>query len=450
MSIKLPRVGLFSGRFADASIEASYRLESQTNRFTQTGWVMVGFSLAWLASCASDLTYLRGTGYFAPVIGSRLISAFWGMGFGAFILLNLTRLSNQTVLSLLYVWVFFSTCTAMIVSSVYPFTSVSDNEAYDVLVFNTFWMSIQILGLGAALSYYSHVIKAASAAYALSYIINIVYWTGVLGPLFVGPSIVLVTACFFANILSISFSIADRRRYFTLIEYQRAREAATRAQEFSNFLLTATGHNIRQPIYALELNFNAINALIESNKLEKVPSLLNQQRILLRSISSMVSSIVDLAHQRNTADEGEHEPLELNAFFTTLKDTYQVSAANADLEIRFVDTALSVSTDRAILMHIASNLIDNALIHSEADRLLIGARRRGGQIAVCFIDNGRGLPTNASQRRLDKVSPRSSGLGSGLVARLAELGELEIKTWSEPGKGVAIEVLCPVFESVGH
>lgn len=81
--------------------------------------------------------------------------------------------------------------------------------------------------------------------------------------------------------------------------------------------------------------------------------------------------------------------------------------------------------DRAI-----GNLVDNAIHHSGAARILAGARRRGAAVDIWVIDDGNGIaPAERAAlfddytQGADTIAQHRGGFGLGLasVARLARL-----------------------------
>ncbi|MEM9053797.1 MAG: ATP-binding protein, partial [Pseudomonadota bacterium] len=97
------------------------------------------------------------------------------------------------------------------------------------------------------------------------------------------------------------------------------------------------------------------------------------------------------------------------------------------------------------------NLISNAIRHTEGGTVLVGCRRREGQVSIDVVDNGAGIPVSDQARvfaeftRLDSVrmgSGSSPGLGLGLsiVKRVASQLGLTVHLSSTPKRGSVFSV----------
>jgi signal transduction histidine kinase len=64
------------------------------------------------------------------------------------------------------------------------------------------------------------------------------------------------------------------------------------------------------------------------------------------------------------------------------------------VELRAVSSSASVTTDGDLLERALGNLVDNALRHARAKRIVIGVRRRPGALRLMVVDNGGGVPSD--------------------------------------------------------
>ncbi|OLF71051.1 hypothetical protein AWH62_13400 [Maricaulis sp. W15] len=432
-------------RFDDSGVEADYLVFSWPNERFQSGLTLIGFSIAWLAAGTIDLMYLTDTSYLLPVFGSRIATALFGFAMGGWLLVARPQNGDRWPRRVVLIWLMMSTATGVTVSSLYPHTLANAYELEQMLVFNSFWMSVQMLGLGVALSSQLRGVAIASTAYAGSYVANVIYWADVVPYPVVGPTIVLLAGCVFAVVLSIAFSISARRRYYLTWKYNEARAAAERALGFSSFLLSAAGHDIRQPIYALDLNASAIEELAAEGKWDRVMTMIARQRFTLRHISGLIASILELSQLDLHDQKASRDEIDVNALLTGLATSFASLASHHGVSIRVVPTRRHLIADRAVLEHVMNNLVANALTHSGGTRVVLGVRRTTNGWALCVADDGSGFRVD-DQTSEPATSGRDitrSGLGSTIMFRLAELGGLELDIRSTAGHGVMARLVCP-------
>jgi signal transduction histidine kinase len=124
------------------------------------------------------------------------------------------------------------------------------------------------------------------------------------------------------------------------------------------------------------------------------------------------------------------ERLTLGPVISTLAEMHEPPARLAKVEIIAVPTLLAVAGDRALLDRALGNLVVNALRHSHARRLLIGARRSADRVRIWVIDDGVGVPEIDLPRLFDDHFQGSNhgdevrggfGLGLASTRRLAAL-----------------------------
>lgn len=448
--MQLPSIHRLSGRFQDRAQERAFVQANWSGIQLQSALTLIGFSLAWLISLATDVTYLSNSDWFLPVAGSRILSGVFGLVAGVWLLR--VRLEPGAALAAILVnaWALLSIVTAATVASIYPLVEADAEGISGVLVFTSFWMSIQVLGLGIALAHWSRAIIATALAYLAIYTSLALYWSPRLPEPMLGTGILVLTACVFAVILSALFSYRARHRHYLTRLYEAAKQEAEKAQEFAAFLLAATGHDIRQPVYALDLNAAMLEEQIEKRDWENAQKLSRKQRDVLRNVSRMLSSVLELSYLDRDRGRVEGEDVATATLFNSLRSAFQDIAASRNIRFKIVESSATVRVDPGIIEHILTNLVANAIYHSGGDRILVGARAGAEQIEILVADNGKGLgpePLHMTGQSLQKLvqdpSRRHSGLGLEIIFRLAEKGGVALSLDSQPGRGVVARLICP-------
>ena len=110
---------------------------------------------------------------------------------------------------------------------------------------------------------------------------------------------------------------------------------------------------------------------------------------------------------------------------------------------------LRVEGDHDELVRVLTTLLDNAVRHAES-RVEVGAKRRGGRVALLVDDDGPGVPEEDRERvlqrfaRLDEARDRDaggSGLGLAIVRELVERRGGRVLLADSPLGGLRVEVL---------
>jgi CheY-like chemotaxis protein/anti-sigma regulatory factor (Ser/Thr protein kinase) len=127
-------------------------------------------------------------------------------------------------------------------------------------------------------------------------------------------------------------------------------------------------------------------------------------------------------------------------------------AQGKNLDLRFVETSLSVRSDRQLLRRLVQNLVSNAVKYTPAGRVVVGVRRRGDQLRIEVWDTGLGIPASQQKaifrefRRLSAGAKAARGLGLGLsiVERIGKTLGAEVGLKSNPERGSVFSVTLPV------
>ena len=254
----------------------------------------------------------------------------------------------------------------------------------------------------------------------------------------------------FANLLAaaVQRQRMDTEREQLVKELARAKEAAEAEAKSKSRLLAATGHDLKQPLQSIVMCLDRLAPLISDASGR-------------RDISRAVRSAEKLARELDRLlavariESGTLEPrvgtIELGRFLKELAEDYRAFAEEKGLSLRVVTTGLHIRSDQDLLGHIVQNLLSNAVKYTEEGRILVGCRRRGGDIASIEIhDTGIGIPADDIDaifeefRRIDTNHGNGLGLGLSIAKRLADLLGHRMAVRSRPGKGSCFAVEVPI------
>jgi signal transduction histidine kinase len=110
--------------------------------------------------------------------------------------------------------------------------------------------------------------------------------------------------------------------------------------------------------------------------------------------------------------------------------------------------------DRALLIQMLSNLVENAILHTpEGTSICLASSRAKEQIVVTVSDNGPGVPAEEHAKLFQRLYRREAsrthpgyGLGLALVAAIAELHGAAIGVMNDAAPGLAIRISFPIAD----
>lgn len=119
-----------------------------------------------------------------------------------------------------------------------------------------------------------------------------------------------------------------------------------------------------------------------------------------------------------------------------------------------------VDADEEAIRQALSNLVDNAIAHSDADdEVRVQLQRDGAVLEARVIDEGAGIPAEALERvferfyRVDAARSRArggTGIGLSIVKHVAQAHGGTVSVRSESGEGSTFTLRLPVSEAAGR
>jgi len=227
------------------------------------------------------------------------------------------------------------------------------------------------------------------------------------------------------------------------------RTAAEQANAAKSRFLAAASHDLRQPFQAMRLFLHLLEARITDPGQAELATRLGEA---LESGEQLLNALLEISALEAATVTPSLATFQAGKLLERLAGEFGPQAQEKGLGLRVVSTALSVRSDPVLLDRILRNLLGNALRYAERGRILLGVRRRGGEIEIQVWDTGPGIPADKRQAIFeefvqleDKPRDRRQGLGLGLaiVKRTAQLLGHVVTVSSVPGKGSCFAVRLP-------
>jgi len=238
-------------------------------------------------------------------------------------------------------------------------------------------------------------------------------------------------------------------------ELAEAKATADAANLSKTRFLAAASHDILQPLnaarlYATSLSEQMRGGLAQGDQTIKLAENVDAS---LEAVEEILTALLDISRLDAGAMTAEIGALRLEDVFRQLAIEFEPLAKAKSLELKFVQSSLSVRSDRRLLRRLLQNFISNAIKYTPQGRVLIGARRQSdGRVRIEVWDTGLGIPDESRAdvfrefARLEPAQRTAPGLGLGLsiVERLARVLEADLGLRSRVGSGSVFFVDIPL------
>jgi len=227
-------------------------------------------------------------------------------------------------------------------------------------------------------------------------------------------------------------------------EAERANQAKTR-------FLAAASHDLRQPFQAMSLFHHILVSRLQEPKQVEIARKLGEA---LTAGNALLNALLDAS----ALEAGNVKPRVVEFPFQEVAERLATEiadqAAGRGLEFRMVATSALVRSDPVLLERILRNLLVNALRYTQAGRILLGCRRRGGRLSVEVWDTGPGIAEDQLARIFEEFyrcgteqqdGARGLGLGLSTVRRMAQMLDHPVTVRSHVGRGTVFAVAIPII-----
>jgi signal transduction histidine kinase len=245
--------------------------------------------------------------------------------------------------------------------------------------------------------------------------------------------------------LAASHNHLEERVHEATIELAGQKDEAERANTAKSRFLAAASHDLRQPLHALSLFAADLQRQVRSGTQQELPRLAEQIAASTTLLGELLDSLLDISRLDVAGIKPDSRPSPLQPIFQRLADSFRRAAADRNMTLRFHPSKLWVDTDPIMLERMIANLVSNALRYTPpGGRVLVAARRRGGQVAIEVRDNGIGIAPEHQAAifaefyqvgNAAREQNKGLGLGLSIVDRLAKALDIEVTLKSRTAQG---------------
>lgn len=222
--------------------------------------------------------------------------------------------------------------------------------------------------------------------------------------------------------------MAERRRSDeTALKLERALADIAEERDAKTRFIATASHDLGQPIQAANLFFSQmVRASDDTTRAQAADGV----RRAFDSAEQLLSHLLGFLRLEADAVDPHRTLVSLGQTMERVVAQFKPVAETHTVTLRATANSIMMMTDRTLLERALGNLVDNAIRHSSANSILVGARKREGLVELWVLDDGQGVASPDTAQIFDDyfkgteaVAQTRSGFGLGLasVRRVATL-----------------------------
>jgi predicted ATPase/signal transduction histidine kinase len=251
------------------------------------------------------------------------------------------------------------------------------------------------------------------------------------------------------------FDLTDERRRQNELRDARAqaefaRFDAERANDAKTLFLASVGHDLRQPVQALQLLTSVLSIRLEGDG--TAADVLVRMESALATLQKILDSLLDISRLEAGIVPVDAVDIDLAAVLTDWTEMIRPQAVGKPLELLVLPTDLHARADQALLYRVVTNLLDNAIKYTPAGQIVMSCAARPPLVRIEVRDSGPGVPLDRQQaifedfvqlNNVERNHTKGLGLGLAIARRLARLMGGEVGVVSAPGHGSCFWIELP-------
>ena len=230
------------------------------------------------------------------------------------------------------------------------------------------------------------------------------------------------------------------------------KQAAEKANIDKSRFLAAASHDLRQPLYAMEL---FLGGLTQNQDSDNKAYLLSRMRNALNSMQKMFASLLDMSRFDAGVIKPVRQNYSANRLLQTLKMKVDDECGKKGIRLIVRSSVHWFYSDPLLIQRVLENYLSNAVKYTDSGGILVSCRKRKDCIRFEVWDTGRGIKKedvdviyDAFYQLNNPERDRQKGVGLGLsiVDQIANLLGTPIFVCSQYGQGSVFSIEVPIGE----
>jgi two-component system phosphate regulon sensor histidine kinase PhoR len=229
-----------------------------------------------------------------------------------------------------------------------------------------------------------------------------------------------------------------------------------KVNEIKNDFINNMTHELKTPLATISL---AVDAL-KTEKVQSDPTSVAYFSNIIKEenvrMNKHVEIILETGQLENKDLELTKQPVNVHDLIQAVVDSYklQLEEKPSNIHMQLDATAPEIIADEEHLLHVLSNLLDNAIKYSkETIDILVSTINVNNKMIITIEDNGIGMTSETTKHIFEKFyrahsgnihNVKGFGLGMSYVKRIVALHKGQIRVQSELDHGTTIVIILPV------
>lgn len=244
----------------------------------------------------------------------------------------------------------------------------------------------------------------------------------------------------------VPISAKVHKKQSRLIQHRQADQAYKR-------LMTSLSHDVKTPLASLVGYLEAIESgLVAGEEKEKYIYVASEKA---QHLKHFVESLFEWVKLDAKEQIFHFEQIDLNELTRNIIADWVPVLENSHFEykIEIPETEYPIRIDPNAYTRILNNLLQNVIIHSNGDKVVLSVSHDGEQAQIVVGDNGKGISSDDLPHIFERMyqcdhsrSGKGNGLGLSITKELVNAHKGKISVVSTPGSGTMFTILFPKIQ----
>jgi len=221
-----------------------------------------------------------------------------------------------------------------------------------------------------------------------------------------------------------------------LLEQNRQIELLQVTEKLQNALLNSISHELRTPLVTITGTLTTLENQGDELDSAIANSLISTAREEADHLNQLVSNLLDMSRVEAGTLKVKHDPTDILDMVGFALNSMGSRLGTHKITVNVPD-GIIVSMDYVLIVHVLTNLLDNAIKYSpEGSQIKISAVQMGSVVHIEVIDQGQGIPNEDLEKVFEKfyrvqLFRHLSGTGLGLAICKGIVEAHAGKIWAE-------------------